>query len=213
MENPIRTRVIARLDALGLTASSDALSKRLTAQGLNKTYLYDFVAGVKNSLRMSNLPAEAKALDCSVEYLLSGEESSTQTSRKPRRNKPKVSEEIEKLPEKTSAAMRELSGICEAGTWRETQPTMPLPVRLPTDSRFPIEDQRAYLVHGDHAEKFGIGNGSIIVIATTAPARAGDVVVVTRHRGTETEISVTRFENAPGDSKVAGVVLFNFRTF
>lgn len=188
MENPIRTRVIARLDALGLKPSSAAVGAKLTAAGLNRTYLYEFVSGKKDAINPRNIPIIAEVLDVTPEYLLAG---------------------------KTDAAKEGLgiSGICEAGAWRETQPDMPLPISLPVDNRFPLEDQRAYLVRGSHAEAMGIIDGSVLVVATTAPARAGDVVVVTRHRGRETEITVTRFENAPTDSTVAGVVLFCLRTF
>lgn len=157
MSNPMRTRIAAHLDAIGLKPSSQAIKDALVAQGLHKTYLYEFMSGKKDTVAPKSLPALAKALNVSM-GLLDGSD------------------------HQAAPAQIKIGGICEEGAWRAPiEPTEARASYLP-DTRIDPAQQVAYLVRGNHATSLGIVEGSVVIVGLGMQPRAGEVVLIERLR-------------------------------
>lgn len=157
MSNPMRTRIAAHLATMGLTPASQPIKDALVAQGFNKTYLYEFMSGRKNTIAPKSLPALAKALGVSVGYIDGSDHPISQNQIK-------------------------IGGICEEGAWRApTEPTEGRASYLP-DTRVDPSQQVAYLVRGNHAASLGIVEGSVAIIGVGLMPRAGEIVLIERTR-------------------------------
>lgn len=168
MENPMRARIRERLDALGINEYEAA-----TRAGFQRSYLYEFLTGKKDSIRIQNLEKIAKALDTTVEFLNGKAEAAIAGTSLP------------------------LSGICEHDAWR-TSPAVPVgTVAVPPDARYPIGAQTAWLVRGDHFAPLGIPDGAIVIAVRGVKPRPGDYALVRRKDGQKTEISI-----APADANL-----------
>lgn len=159
MENFLRTRVQARLDALGLNPFEAA-----RRAGGERTFLNDILIGKKDTIRRAAIPRVADALDCDPEYLLGAQDV-------PRRAPSPSPGNPGNKPEKAPQGIR-LVGIAEAGTWRlagrsGASPALP----IAPDPRHPAEVQVAYLVRGDHAAGLGATDGAVVVGVTGAQDR------------------------------------------
>lgn len=192
MENPMRERIQARLDALGISAI-EAASR---APNMNKFFIYDFMTGRKSSISVKRIGDVAKALSCSPEYL-------TGSVR-----------EIGASPHSMT-----LSGLIEPGTWRRKQPDLGADLGVTPDDRYPTESQLAFLARGEKLAGIGILDGAIVVATQAIAPRVGDVVVVRNRRkgdgGTEQEITAQKVSKLSecADSDVLGVVIQSIKVF
>jgi hypothetical protein len=199
LKNPMRDRVVSRLNELGMTPTSDAIRQRLHAENLDPNYLYEFIIGKKNALRQSKLPAVARVLQTTPDAL---------------------SGDRYVLP----PAVVPAAGICEEGAWRAVQPDLTLPASIPVNNRYPVENQHAYLVIGTHAESFGVADKSVLVCVSGVAPRLGDVVIVRRRNSAgDTEFTARRFDGntlflpsgviESSRAEVVGTVVMQIRTF
>lgn len=158
MENIIKSRVRERLSALGINPFE--AERR---GNLKRGYINDLLIGKKNTIRAKALPAVAAALECDVGYL------------EGRQGIPSQGE--------APASGMILSGIAEAGAWRDPSVSVvsDTPVPILPDPRFDAALIEIYLVRGDHAAGLGISDGSIVEVLTGGSAyRDGDVVLARR---------------------------------
>jgi hypothetical protein len=170
LKNPVRDRVVARLEALGWKPSSAVVRDRLKAEGLNPTYLYEFVSGKKDAVSQRNMPVIARVLQTTVDALAAG-------------------------PPQTPAALVQIEGVCEEGAWRDVQPPLPFPASIPVHSRYPVDQQHAFLVIGAHAEALQVQDASVLVCVSGVAPRLGDIVVVRRRKpGGDIEYTARRFD-------------------
>lgn len=204
MENPMRSRVVARLAELRLKPSSVHLREKLEAAGLNRTFLSDFVSERKKSIQQKHIPVIADILGIDASFL-NGDTAPL------------------------SAPYMNLSGICEADAWRMPGADIGQALPVMPDPRHPAIDQVAMLVRGNHAEKYGISDGSIVIAQTKLQPRSGEMVVAERRRSDgATELSIRKFVNSNlaathlenGDDstplsefRIIGVVVLAIRTF
>ncbi|MGA0615908.1 hypothetical protein [Paracoccus sp. KR1-242] len=181
MENPMRARIRARLDAIQKNPGEVAISA-----GFDRIYLYEFLEGRKKNLRWSNVPKIAKVLECDPRYL-TGEidtpwpvEGLTTTMTFGEATPPMP---IRGLP---------VTGVISLMAWSEGDLKPPAKITVAPDIRYPEADQRAYIVMGDTWKSAGISDGSIVTVANMPP-REGDLVVarVTRGNG-ESRIEIGR---------------------
>lgn len=191
MENPMRERIQARLNALGISAIEAA--KRVPT--LNRYFIYDFMNGKKASIPAKRIEEVAQALECDKDYLLG-------TARGT-------------IPGLKSLT---LSGIIEPGTWRAKQPDFGTPLHVLPDNRFPAESQLGFICRCDDFGELGIPNGAVVVTTLAMQPRVGDIVVTKESRdgptGREHMISAARIASnhklldmSRGDSKILGVVV------
>lgn len=161
----IRVRIRELLDQKGLNPFEAARKA-----GLERSFINDLLIGKKQTIREKTIPSLAQVLGCDPEYLAGYQEM-------PRKSQIRDTSRIS------------LSGVCEAGAWRD--PSMPMPdfgeLPIVPDPRYKADDQAFYLIRGDHAEGLGIIDGSVIGIVTSGALelshrkiRAGDVVLVAR---------------------------------
>lgn len=186
MENFMRARVQARLDALGLNPFEAA-----RAAGLNRYIVFDLIEGKKSTIRHKAVVQLAQALDCDPEYLIGAQKY------------PKATPEGE-AP--AAAEGMPLAGICEEGAWR-TPDAATQPQRLPIapDPRYPAEAQAAYLMRGDAGEPLGIRDGDVIVAVADTAFRDGDMIIARRSRQggeIETTARIVRGDQLAGASDV-----------
>ncbi len=181
-----RNRVIERLETLGLNPIEAARKA-----GFERTYFHDLINGKKQTIREKNLPAAALALQCDADYLTG----------------------IQDMPRKAAggdgnwtASGIAMSGISEAGAWREKDAVVASigPIPVDPDYRYPKDEQEAYRVRGDHAAGLGIIDGTILVTASMEglavagrKLRTGDAVLVRRANGNLFETTVRVYEDTP----------------
>ncbi len=151
MSDRMRDRVVARLAALGIGPSSIEAKRRLVEQKLSPVYLNDFIIGKKAQLRVTNLEAVARALECTVDYLTGQSEIWH------------------------NGAV--LDGVCEVGAWRKRQAQIQHSVGVDPHPDFPWNRQAVFLVTGDKFKKFDIDDGSLVIAITNVEPRLGDKVV------------------------------------
>lgn len=191
MENPMRKRIQARLNALGISAIEAA--RRVPS--LNRYYIYDFMNGKKDSIPNKRIEEVAAALGCEVDYLLGAYESAPS-------------------PMKSLT----LHGIIEPGAWRVKQPDYGSTLKVLPDTRFPSDSQRGFICRSDALTDLKMANGSIVVTTSALPPRPGDVVVIKERRegsnGVEHMISATRIFSTDepaqlekNGTKILGVVV------
>lgn len=157
MSENLRRRIQERLETLGINPFEAERRAHL-----KRGYINDLLIGKKTTFREKALPALADALECDIEYLTGSAPS----------------------PVRTAATIEDgmrLSGIAEAGAWRdptmESIPDTPLPI-LP-DPRYSPDELELYLVRGDHAARLGITDGSVVcVLTSTKTIRERDIVLV-----------------------------------
>jgi hypothetical protein len=180
-----RNRVRERIETLGLNPIEAA-----RIAGFERTYFHDLLNGKKHTIREKNLPAAAQALQCDADYL-------TGVQDEPRR----AGAAHGKRP--TGIAM---TGIVEAGAWREKDgPIVSMgPVPVDPDFRYATAEQQAYRVRGDQAAGVGIDDGMILIAVTEEglalagrKLRTGDAVIVQRSNGSLVETTVRVFEDTP----------------
>lgn len=179
MENFMRSRVRTRLDALGLNPFQAAKMAEV-----NRYLIFDLLEGKKETIRQKALVKVAAALQCDPEYLIGAQPAPH------RRNSAEGPErQIDSVP---------LAGICEAGAWRSPDATKtPQALPIQPDTRFPANDQRAFIARGDTAEGIGIHDGDILVTVPSGPPRDGDTVIVRRVKpSAEVEISARRVKGS-----------------
>lgn len=194
MENPLKARVMARLAELNLKPSSVEIREALEREGLNKTYIYELVAGRKGGVPQTKIPVLARVLGVSQDYL-NGTGSAA------------------------DFAGVKIVGIAEGGAWREADlPQIDGPMIVP-DNRVRPDKQVAYLVRGNHAEIYGINDASVIVVGKGVSPRAGEVVVMERARADGMkEIFISKFcddhsAKNEDETSIIGVVLMAIKTF
>ena len=203
MENILRDRVRARLEALDLNPFEAA--RRIPAE---RTFLNDLLIGKKDTIRRSAIPGVAAALDCDPGYLIGSQDA-------PRRADAGSPPQAPEIPSLAPATPVPLIGVAEAGTWRPwpvSGPPQSLPIHH--DQRFPAADQVAFIVRGDHAADLGAADGSVILALSGGSYRDGDVVVIRRTRhgddGAEAETSLRRYAHAmqlsPGSEIIARAI-------
>lgn len=169
MSEILRSRVNERIQALGINPFEAERRAKL-----KRGYVNDLLIGKKDTMREKALPALAAALECDVGYLIGAQQTPTLA------------------PAEWAGSMK-LSGIAEAGAWREANSTDIPEESLPIspDPRYPPEKQRVFLVRGDHAAGLRISGGSIVFTVADGGYREGDVVVAKRNGVSGTsEISV-----------------------
>lgn len=196
MSNPMRTRIAAHLTAMGLKASSQPMKDALVANGLHKTYLYEFMSGKKDTIAPKSLPMLAKALGVSVGFI--------------------DGSEVQHHP-----AQIKIGGICEEGTWRApTEVREARAIYLP-DSRVDPSQQIAYVVRGDRATSLGIVEGSVVIVGIGLPPRAGEITLVERTREDGMRETLLRKHEVKSANtfqpkfteQVIGVVLLSIKRF
>ncbi|MEY4951806.1 MAG: hypothetical protein RL299_230 [Pseudomonadota bacterium] len=195
MEDEIKDRVMARLAELRLKPSSLEIRAALEAEGFNKTYIYELVAGRKASIPQTKIPKLARVLGVTPDYLNG-------------------------IADTVPHSGVRIVGICEAGAWREPgEMRIDAPMIAP-DSRVSVDRQVAYLVRGNHAENLGISDASIVVVGTGVIPRSGEIIVVERSRtdGTK-ETTIKKFSGSDVTAEqlkienFVGVVLSSIKTF
>lgn len=177
MSERLRNRVRERLDAKGLNPFEAA-----RMAGLERSFVNDLLIGKKNTVREKKLPALASILDCDPDYLTGAQDT-------PRGGSSRVG-----MP---------MAGIVEAGAWRSLGSFVSSVGTLPIepDPRFPLGEQQAYRVRGDHAAGLGILDASILCIATMTGLEEtgrklhdGDVVLVRQRNGDLFELTARVYE-------------------
>lgn len=164
MSHLLKARIQERLDYKGLNPFEAA---RMAGQ--ERSFINDLLIGKKQTIRGKAIPALAQILGCDPEYLQGSQAT-------PRRGA---------MPTEQGVT---LAGICEAGAWRDEDILPDLgTLPLATDPRYSPDDQKFYLVRGDHADGLGVNDGSVICSVSTAALdavnrsiRAGDVVLIER---------------------------------
>jgi hypothetical protein len=146
--------------------------------GFERSFLNDLLIGKKNTIRESSFPALSTVLDCDPDYLSGALDTPRRVKSKPMTS----DQDVEAT----------LSGICEAGAWREEDFAMPVfgPMPIEADPRYAASDQSFYLVRGDHAAGLGVYDGSVVCIVDAAAVEDtgrslhdGQVVLVRRSDG------------------------------
>lgn len=165
MSHLLKARIQERLDYKGLNPFEAA---RMAGQ--ERSFINDLLIGKKQTIRGKAIPALAQMLGCDPEYLLGSQVT-------PRRGA---------MPSEQGVT---LAGISEAGAWRDEDIVLPDLGKLPlsTDPRYSPDDQKFYLVRGDHADGLGVNDGSVVCVVSSAALeaanrsiRAGDVVLIKR---------------------------------
>lgn len=187
-------RIETRIAALGLNpAKLDKLA------GVATGFTYDLMAGRKAQPRIANLERIARALECSLDFLLYG-----------------------RSPETTAVQDVPLLGYCEEDAWR-SKPVTPSKSGCSPDPRFPADLQQAYEVRDGHAAEHGIPQGEI-VITLSANGMAivgitpgyGDLVVATRTEGGRAETRLLFLDGPEPPAHgfdIEGLVLASVRRF
>jgi len=182
-----RNRVRERIETLGLNPIEAA-----RIAGFERTYFHDLLNGKKHTIREKNLPAAAQALQCDADYL-------TGVQDQPRRSGSAGNG-------RWTATGIAMSGISEAGAWREKDAQIASigPIPIDPDPRYAKDEQQAFRVRGEHAAGLGIIDGTILVVASMEglslagrKLRAGDAVLVQRANGNLFETTVRVFEDTP----------------
>ena len=195
----VQTRIEERLEALGMNPFQAA-----EKAGLHSSYIYELTSGKKGSIRQKAIPAVAKALECTPEYLMGIADS-------PQAN-------TNGTPPQWASGDLQVAGIIEQNAWRKPEQ---LGLKVHPDTRYDPEQQEAYLVRGDHWRALGIFDGSVLVVSTTTSPRSGDLVVISSERENgERNLALVLVEKAQraedlagGSSKISGVVTMQIRTF
>ena len=158
MSELLRSRVNERIQALGINPFEAERRAKL-----KRGFVNDLLIGKKDTMREKALAALAAALECDIAYLIGAQQTPTL------------------LPAEFAGSMK-LSGIAEAGAWRDPSsadiPEDALPI-LP-DPRYSAAKQSVYLVRGDHAAGLKISGGSIVFAVADGAYREGDVVIAKR---------------------------------
>lgn len=151
MSQKMRDRIISRLAAMEEGATSLEIQKRLIEEGLSRIYLRDFVSGKTAQLRTKNLPAVARVLNCSVEYL-TGEGDSWH-----------------------SGAV--IDGVCEVAVWRD--PKLPIEHSIGIDPHpdYPWNRQHVFLAHGKEFSKFEVLDGDLLIVVSGTDLKPNCLVV------------------------------------
>jgi len=159
MNDLLKGRVQARLQALGINPFEAERRAHL-----KRGYVNDLLIGKKTTFRAKALPALAAALECDLGFLTGTQTAPTRAGSDP-------------------ALGMQLSGIAEAGAWRDPDAQSLPEARLPIvpDPRYDPARISIYLVRGDHAAGLGITDGSIVsVLSGSETYREGDIVLAKR---------------------------------
>lgn len=210
MTDLLKQRVQERLRALDISAFEAA-----RRAGFERTFINDLLIGKKRSIGVKNIPRVAEALECDPRYLM-GHIHAPHGPQNPEHH--------------GSDQGVPISGVCEAGVWRES-PAAPAGGErpVPADPRYAADAQMAFIVRGDHAEKIGLSDGSVALAVAGLPYRDGDTVIARRSRngaGDEFTIRVIQgdrleLKGAPesgesigiDEAEIVGVVIMGLRIF
>lgn len=195
MENPLRARMAERFAATGISPVAVAIKI-----GKGRDYIRDFLEGRKQSINFKLVSEIARELDCDPHYL-TGE-----------------------IGAPDGSSLR-VSGMIETGVWRTGEAAPTTSIRIPADSRYAQETQKAFIVRGDSWKDAGIDDGSVVVTTSELPARDGDLVVITQE-GDESTFETTigavkkRIIEVPGgrnipfdDANIIGIVVMEMKVF
>jgi transcriptional regulator with XRE-family HTH domain len=173
----IASRIQQRLDEIGLSANE--ASERA---GLGRNTINQIMSSSSINPRHQTLVKIAKALNCTVEFLISGITSSSKS--------------MPDLVQSTPVGLIRVAGIAEAGRFKVTDYDDYFePIEAPRHPLFPKSDHVAYRVVGDSMDKAGIRDGDYVigVCSTDAPEpRVGDIVVVEKVRAHFAETTIKR---------------------
>ncbi|MDQ0510931.1 helix-turn-helix domain-containing protein [Ancylobacter amanitiformis] len=172
----LKTRVLQRLEALSITQWEAA-----RRAGLHRNFVYDLMEGRKQKPQQKTLLALARALQCSVDYLIGN------------------TEEIGSPPPVSEASGQGLPvvGIIEEGAWRRPLKQPRGTVLIQPDARY-TGRQSAYLFRGDpHA---GLEDGMFVLAVDAgdyerqigAPAAGNPVIVELRRKALNEVQTVVR---------------------
>lgn len=169
MSQKMRDRIVSRLAAMDEGVTSHEIQRRLIEEGLSRIYLRDFVSGKAQQLRTKNLPAIARVLECSVDYL-TGEGDVWH-----------------------SGAV--IDGICEVAVWRDGAMPIDHSVGLDPHPDYPWNRQCVFLVYGQEFKHFEVEDRSLVIAVPEAELKPGNLVVARFRRDdglVETSIMMCR---------------------
>lgn len=161
----MRLRIQSRLEALDMTSANAALMA-----GLQKNFIYDFLAGKKDAVASSALVPIARQLECDVEYLLGTQDE----------------------PHRITATPLPFIGKIEAGAWRVRSMTKQDNTHIPlfADDRYSTYEQGLMTVVDRSAEPFAVEGAAVHVLkwdgkslADLLAKQQNKLVVVTEIRG------------------------------
>lgn len=174
MDDLQRQRVRQRLDDINLNAFEAA-----SIGGFQRNYFHDLLIGKKQSIRGKWLSRAAQTLQCDPDYLLG------------RQDTPRKGKGLGGVIQRGEAPIK-LSGFVEAGVWLDPNYELPDygPMPVDPDPRYSPDDQKFYIVRGDHASGLGILAASVLCVVSM-PAleqsgrklHEGDIVLVRQKDG------------------------------
>ena len=182
----ILRRIDQRRQQLKISERAAALQAGLSS-GQIRTMRRQHRLGLQHGASIRTITHLAQALRTTPEWLMSG----TGQAEPAAENASPVTGE--------PAGLR-ISGVVGAGVWIEagSDTGEPRARYIPADLRYPAKYQSAYEVRGTSTDRFARPGDFLIVVdrvATGAPVRSGDVVIVTRKKDGLREVTARRFKS------------------
>lgn len=177
----IKDRIQARIDALGISQFEAA-----ERAGKGRHFIYDILNGRKQKVHATSLAALAQALECSIDYLL---EKSEEVGAPPARD--------ESAPNTGSSIA--FAGIIENGALRRLSVSPPNHPPLMADTRYPVDQQLAFIYRGEDFE--GVADGMYVIALAPEWYRS-------RHGGLppDAPVVIERVRTIDGDLRIERVL-------